>query len=224
MSDSRISWSACIISATRAARRSLSPKRISAVATRVVLVDHRDAAEAEQRVERGARVEVAAAVLGVVQRQQQLRGGEALGGQRLAPGLREADLADRGGGLLFLQPQARAGAARASGARARWRPRRPRSRRRRARAARRCRRRHRPARRCAARPASWSTTSALPIFTTRRRAAAREGIMPISLPACGGGLGRSALMRHLRLLPSPAARGGICRAATRAAPPARPGR
>ena len=33
MSDSRTSWSACTISATRAARRSLSPKRISAVAT-----------------------------------------------------------------------------------------------------------------------------------------------------------------------------------------------
>ena len=32
MSDSRISWSACTISATRAASRSLSPKRISAVA------------------------------------------------------------------------------------------------------------------------------------------------------------------------------------------------
>ena len=72
----------------------------------VVLVDHRDAAEAEQGVQCGARVEVAAAILGVVQRQQQLRGGQALGGQRLAPGLRQADLADRGGGLLFLQPEA----------------------------------------------------------------------------------------------------------------------
>ena len=72
----------------------------------VVLVDHRDAAEAEQGVQRGARVEVAAAVLRVVQRQQQLRGGQALGGQCLAPGLRQADLADRGRGLLFLQPEA----------------------------------------------------------------------------------------------------------------------
>ena len=33
MSESKISWSACIISATRAASRSLSPNRISAVAT-----------------------------------------------------------------------------------------------------------------------------------------------------------------------------------------------
>ncbi len=74
---------------------------------RVVLVDHRDAAEAEQRVQRGAGVQVAAAVLGVVQRQQQLRGGQAVGGQRLGPGLGQADLADRGGGLLFLQPQPR---------------------------------------------------------------------------------------------------------------------
>ena len=44
----------------------------------VVLVDHRDAAERQQRVQRGAGVEVAAAVLGVVQRQQQLRRGQAL--------------------------------------------------------------------------------------------------------------------------------------------------
>ena len=73
---------------------------------RVVLVDDRDAAEAEQRVERRARVEIAAAVLGVVERQQQLRGGEAVRRQCLAPGLRQPDLSDGGGGLLFLQPQA----------------------------------------------------------------------------------------------------------------------
>ena len=69
----------------------------------VVLVDHGDAAEAEQRVQGSTGVEVAAAVLGVVERQQKLRGGEALGGERLAPGLRQADLADRGGGLLLLK-------------------------------------------------------------------------------------------------------------------------
>ena len=46
----------------------------------VVLVDHRDAADGEQRVERGARVEIAAAVFGVVERQQQLRRSEARGG------------------------------------------------------------------------------------------------------------------------------------------------
>ncbi len=71
----------------------------------VVLVDHRNAAETEQRVQGGARVEVAAAVLGVVQRQQQLRGGQALGGERLAPGLGQADLADSGGGLLLFQAE-----------------------------------------------------------------------------------------------------------------------
>ena len=120
----------------------------------VVLVDHRDAAERQQRVQRGAGVEVAAAVLGVVQRQQQLRGGQAGGRQRLAPGLGQADLADRGGGLLLLQPQALAGQAAACGGPARWRRRRPRSPRRRARAGRRCRRRCRPARRCAARASS----------------------------------------------------------------------
>ena len=72
----------------------------------VVLVDHRDAAEAEQGVQCGAGVEVAAAVLGVVERQQQLGRGEALGGERLAPGLGQADLADGGGGLLLLQAEA----------------------------------------------------------------------------------------------------------------------
>ena len=118
----------------------------------VVLVDHRDAAEAQQRVQRGARVEVAAAVLGVVERQQQLRGGEVLRRQRLAPGLRQPDLPDRGGRLLFLQPQPALLQPERRGAPGRWRRRRPRSRPRRARAARRCRRRRHPATRCAARP------------------------------------------------------------------------
>ena len=40
---------------------------------RVVLVDHGDGAEGEQLFERGARVEVAAALLGVVGREQDLR-------------------------------------------------------------------------------------------------------------------------------------------------------
>ena len=142
----------------------------------VVLVDHRDAAEAEQRAQRGARVEVAAAVLGVVQRQQQLRGGEALGRQRLAPGLRQADLARRRRRPAS-PPAAAASACRPSARRASaMAPEDDHDHLGAARAqrgdvggdARRASRR-------AARPSSRSTTSALPIFTTSRWAAASRG-------------------------------------------------
>ena len=77
----------------------------------VVFVDDRDAAQGQQRVQGLAGVQVAAAVLGVVQGQQQLGGGQVAGRQGLGPGLREADLADRGGGLFFLQFQALLGQA-----------------------------------------------------------------------------------------------------------------
>ena len=72
---------------------------------RVVLVDHRDATQRQQRAQRRSGVEIAAPVFRVVQRQQQLRGGQAAGGQGLAPGLRQPDLADRCRRLFFLQPQ-----------------------------------------------------------------------------------------------------------------------
>ena len=77
----------------------------------VVFVDDGDAAERQQGAEGLAGVEVAAAVLGVAQGQQELGGGEVVGGQRLGPGLGEADLADGGGGLFFLQFQAFLGEA-----------------------------------------------------------------------------------------------------------------
>ena len=72
----------------------------------VILVDHGDAAEAEQGGQGGARVQVAAAVLGVFQGEQHLRRSQPVVGQRGRPGLRQADLADGGGGLFFLQPEA----------------------------------------------------------------------------------------------------------------------
>ncbi len=71
----------------------------------VVLVDDGDAAEAQQRRDGGARIEVAPAVLGILEGEQQLGGVQPVAGQCLLPGAGQADLADRGGGLLFLQPQ-----------------------------------------------------------------------------------------------------------------------
>ena len=72
---------------------------------RVVLVDHRHDAELEQRLDRGAGVEVAAPRLGVLERDQDLRGLQADPGEALLPGAGEQDLARGGGGLLLLQPQ-----------------------------------------------------------------------------------------------------------------------
>ena len=66
---------------------------------------------AQQGVQRRAGVEVAAAVLGIVEGQQQLRRGQVARRQRLAPGLRQADLPDRGGSLFFFQFQALLGQA-----------------------------------------------------------------------------------------------------------------
>ena len=71
----------------------------------VVLVDDRDRLQVEQRLDGMARVEVAAPLLGVAERQQDLRGEEAAGARELLVGMREADLADGGGGLALLQLQ-----------------------------------------------------------------------------------------------------------------------
>ena len=103
MSDSSTSVSAEIISATRAPRRSLSPKRISSVAT-VSFSLITGTALRPSNVRHGlARVEVAAALLGIVERQQDLRHRDAVSRQRLLVGMRELDLAGRGGGLAFLE-------------------------------------------------------------------------------------------------------------------------
>jgi hypothetical protein len=72
---------------------------------RVVLVDDRHGAEAQQGGQRAAGIEVAAPLLGVVERQQDLRDGDLVAGQRLLVGVRQQDLAGGGGGLLLLQPQ-----------------------------------------------------------------------------------------------------------------------
>ena len=72
---------------------------------RVVLVDDRHGAEAEQLGEGGAGIEMAASLLGVFQGQQDLRHRDAVASQRLLIGMRKTDLAGRRRGLLFLETQ-----------------------------------------------------------------------------------------------------------------------
>ena len=169
MSDSSTSMSALIICATRAASRSLSPKRISAVAIVSFSLTTGTAPSASSWREGRARVEVAAAFLGVVGRQQDLRDGDAVPAERLLIGMGEADLAGGGGGLLFLEPQRACRRGRDAGGRPRSRPRRRGSPPGRARGSARRRRPARRARRGGSAPSS-STSSAEPILTTSRRA------------------------------------------------------
>ena len=69
----------------------------------VVLVDHRHAAPFQQLVDGRARVEIAAALFGVAERDQHLAGGERVRAQGFRPGARQRDLADGGGGLAVLE-------------------------------------------------------------------------------------------------------------------------
>ena len=70
---------------------------------RVVLVDHGHCAPFQQLVDGGARIEIAPALLGVLQRDQHLPGGDAVTAEHLRPGARERDLADGGRGLAVLE-------------------------------------------------------------------------------------------------------------------------
>ncbi len=135
----------------------------------VVLVDHRHGAKSEQRGDGRAGIEVAAALLGVAEGEQDLAGGEADAAEGLGPGAGERDLADGGGGLAFLQPQrarrqAEHAAAQRDGARRDHQQRRGRRRQ-----GRRCRRRASPASRACRRPLARSTSRDEPILTTMRR-------------------------------------------------------
>ena len=111
MSDSSTSVSAEIISATRALRRSLSPKRISSVATVSFSLITGTAFMAEQRAHGLAGIEIAPALLGIVEGQQHLGHGDAVPRQRLLVGMGELDLAGGGGGLAFLELRAGRAAA-----------------------------------------------------------------------------------------------------------------
>ena len=69
----------------------------------VVLVDDRDRAELEQRIERAARVQVATALFGVAEGQQHLRDGAVVLLEHFLPCVREADLANGRRRLAFLE-------------------------------------------------------------------------------------------------------------------------
>ena len=69
----------------------------------VVLVDDRDRAPLQQRVDGRARIQIAPPLLGVAERHQHLAGGDAVPRQRLGPGARQRDLADRRGGLAVFE-------------------------------------------------------------------------------------------------------------------------
>ena len=73
---------------------------------RVVLVDDRDRAELEQRLQRVARVQVPPPLLGVAEGEQHLRNGQVVLLEHFLPGVREPDLPDRRRGLALLQSQA----------------------------------------------------------------------------------------------------------------------
>ena len=76
---------------------------------RVVLVDHRHAAPFQQLGDGRARIEIAAALLGIAQCDQHLAGGELVRPERLGPGARQRDLPDGGGGLRLLELEAAGG-------------------------------------------------------------------------------------------------------------------
>src|SRR5271169_2150143 len=97
MSLSSTSMSALTICATRAASRSLSPKRISAVATVSFSLTTGTAPSASSWVK------VARARFGVVRGEQDLSDGDAVAGERLLIGVRQADLPGCGRRLLLLE-------------------------------------------------------------------------------------------------------------------------
>ncbi len=72
---------------------------------RIVLVDHRHRAEREQLLDRGARVQVTAALFGVVGREQNLRDADVVARERFEIRVREADLPGCRRGLFLFEPQ-----------------------------------------------------------------------------------------------------------------------
>ncbi len=72
---------------------------------RVVLVDDRNAAQLQQRLQRGAGIEIAVALFGVTERQQDLRRDDAFAGQDIGIGLGETHLPRRRRGLAFFELQ-----------------------------------------------------------------------------------------------------------------------
>ena len=77
----------------------------------VVLVDHRHRTERQQLFDRRARVQMAAALFGIVGREQNLRDADVVPAERFEIGVRKANLAGRRRGLFFFELQRAAGEA-----------------------------------------------------------------------------------------------------------------
>ena len=92
--------------ATRAPSRSLSPKRISAVATVSFSLITGTAPKSSNVPKSGAGIEITVALFGIAQGQKNLRRNNAGGGKNIGIGLRQLDLPHRGGGLALLQAAA----------------------------------------------------------------------------------------------------------------------
>ena len=103
--DSRTRQSASIIVATRAREAVVVAVADFGRRDGVVLVDDRHRAEAEQRRDRGARVEEVAPLLGDVGRDEDLAGDDAVPAEALGPGLAQRDLAGARRGLALLERQ-----------------------------------------------------------------------------------------------------------------------
>src|SRR5207244_11349828 len=78
---------------------------------RIVLVDDWSRAERQKLGEGGPRVQVPAALLGILGGQEDLGDGDAVARERLLIGMGELDLAGRDGRLFFLEPQPLSGEA-----------------------------------------------------------------------------------------------------------------
>ena len=91
----------------------------------VVFVDHRHRAQRQQRVQRAARIQIAAALLGIAEGQQDLRHRDLVGVQQFLVGVRETNLPDRGRRLALLELEFAGAQVRGAVGRARWRRRTP---------------------------------------------------------------------------------------------------
>ena len=121
MSDSSTRQSASIMEATRAAEPVIVAVADFGGGHRVVLVDHGNGGQREQCRERFARIQIAAALLGVFEREKNLRDRKLMCVERIDIGLREPDLSGSGGGLAFFETKRARFQLRARGAQVRSR-------------------------------------------------------------------------------------------------------
>jgi hypothetical protein len=103
ISDSSTRQSAPTICATRAASRVIVAVADLGRCHGVVLVDHRHRAQRQQSIQGAACIQIAAALFGVAQGQQDLRDGDLVRIQQFLVGVRQSDLSYSGRCLTFLE-------------------------------------------------------------------------------------------------------------------------